>query len=62
MDLVVDHKVLVEAKTVERFVDVHFAQVNSYLCFSGLGLGLLLNFRTWPLKDGGIKRVIRSNH
>lgn len=26
----------------------------------GLELGLLLNFRTWPLKDGGIKRVIKS--
>jgi hypothetical protein len=40
---------------------VHYAQVNSYLRFSGLELGLLLNFRTWPLKDGGIRRVIRSN-
>lgn len=61
MDLIVDDKVLVEAKTVERLVDVHYAQVNSYLRFSGLELGLLLNFRTWPLKDGGIRRVIRSN-
>ena len=59
--LVVEDKVLVEAKTVERLVDVHYAQVNSYLRFSGLELALLLNFRTWPLKDGGIRRVIRSN-
>jgi len=29
------------------------------LRFSGLERGLLLNFRTWPLKDGGIKRVIK---
>ena len=60
LDLVVEDKVLVEAKTVDQFVDVHFAQVNSYLRFSGLELGLLLNFRTRPLKDGGIKRVIKS--
>ena len=60
MDLVVDDKVLVEAKTVESFTDVHFAQVNSYLQFSGLEVGLLLNFRSWPLKDGGIKRIIHS--
>ena len=33
----------------------------SYLRFSGMELGLLLNFRTWPLKDGEIKRVIRTN-
>ena len=26
-----------------------------------LGPGLLLNFRTWPLKDGGIKRVINAH-
>ena len=60
MDLVVEDKVLVEAKTVERLVDVHFAQVNSYLRFSGMELGLLLNSRTCPLKDGGIKRAIRT--
>lgn len=60
MDLVVDDKVLVEAKTVERFVDVHFAQVNGYLHFAGLEVGLLLNFRIWPLKDGGIKRVVHT--
>ena len=62
MDLGVEDKVLVEAKTVERLADVHFAQENSCLRFSGLELGLLLNFRTWPLEDGGIKRVIRSNN
>lgn len=61
MDLVVEDKVLVEAKTVERLVDAHFAQMNSYLRFSRMDLGLILNFRIWPLKDGGTKRVIRSH-
>ena len=60
MDLVVDEKVVVEAKTVERFNDAHFAQLNSYLQFSGLEVGLLLNFRIWPLKEGGIKRVVNT--
>jgi len=60
VDLIVDSKVVVEAKTVDRFVDAHYAQVNSYLHFSGQQVGLLLNFRTWPLKDGGIRRVIRT--
>ena len=60
MDLVVDDKVVVEAKTTERFIDAHFAQLNSYLQFSGLEVGLLVNFRNWPLKEGGIKRVINS--
>jgi GxxExxY protein len=60
MDLVVDDKIVVEIKTVDRFCDAHFAQVTSYLRFSGLAVGLLLNFRAWPLKDGGIKRIIHA--
>lgn len=61
MDVVVDDKVVVEAKTVDRFSDAHFAQLNSYLRFSGMKVGLLLNFRAWPIKEGGIKRVIHSS-
>jgi GxxExxY protein len=60
MDLVVDDKVVVEAKTVEKLVDAHFAQVNTQLRFSGLDVGLLLNFRAYPLKDGGIRRVAHT--
>ena len=59
MDLVVDDRVVVEAKTVEKLVDAHFAQVNSQLRFSGFEVGLLLNFRQWPLKEGS-KRVVHS--
>ena len=61
MDLVVDDKVVVEAKTVERFVDAHFAQLNTQLRFTRLEVGLLLNFRAWPLRDGGIKRVVHTH-
>jgi GxxExxY protein len=60
MDLVVDDRVVVEAKTVEKLVDAHFAQVNTQLRFSGFEVGLLLNFRQWPLKEGGIKRVVHT--
>jgi len=60
MDLVVDDKVVVEAKTVEKLVDAHFAQINTQLRFSGLEVGLLLNFRAWPLRKGGIRRVVHT--
>lgn len=61
MDLVVDDGVVVELKTVERLLDLHFAQMRSYLRFSRIERGLLVNFWAWPLKDDGIKRVICSH-
>ena len=60
MDLVVDDRVVVEAKTVEKLVEAHFAQINTQLRFSGFEVGLLLNFWQWPLKEGGIKRVVHT--
>jgi len=60
MDIVVDDKVVVEAKAIEKSSDVNFAQLNSYLHFSSFEVGLLLNFHNWPLKDRGIKRLINT--
>ena len=60
MDLVVDHKVVVEAKAIAKFSDADFAQLNSCLHFANFEVGLLINFHTWPLKDGGIKRLVNT--
>ena len=57
VDLMADHKVIVEIKTVEVFADVHIAQVLTYLKLSGCKIGLLLNFHTAHLKNG-IKRLV----
>jgi GxxExxY protein len=43
-DLVVDDKVIVEVKAVEKLDNVHRAQLLNYLRISGLRVGLLLNF------------------
>ena len=53
-------RVVVEAKAIEKFSDVNFAQLNSYLHFSSFEVGLLLDFHNWPPKDGGIKRIINT--
>ncbi len=44
LDLVVDSKVVIELKTVERFSVHHKAQLTSYLKASGYKLGILENF------------------
>jgi GxxExxY protein len=55
IDLIVEHKAIVELKAHKDLEEVHFAQVRSYLKASGLRLGLLLNFNKPTLE---IKRVV----
>ena len=56
-DLVVDHKVVVEIKSVELIAPVHRKQLHTYLRLMGLHLGLLINFNVELIKDG-IQRVV----
>ena len=59
IDLLVDDRVIVELKTVERLDPVHSAQLLSYLKLSGCRVGLLINFNVKVLKDG-IRRLING--
>ncbi len=52
LDLLVETKVIVELKTVERITDVHEAQILTYLKISGYKIGLLINFNVKILKYG----------
>ncbi len=53
------NKIVIELKTVERFTDVHSAQILTYMKLEDYPLGLLLNFNTKLLKNG-IKRFINT--
>jgi len=44
LDLIIEDKIVVELKTVERFAPQHAAQLPSYLKASGHRLGVLVNF------------------
>ena len=61
IDLLVNQQVVIELKVVEEVTAVHEAQMLSYLKFSGCEVGLLLNFNVTMLKNGGIRRFVRSN-
>lgn len=57
LDFLVDDKIVVELKAVERLENVHFAIVRSYLKATSLFDGLILNFSAMPL---AVKRVRRE--
>ena len=58
-DIIVEDKVILELKSVERILDVHKKQLLTYLKLSDLKLGLLINFNVNLIKDG-IIRIVNS--
>ena len=52
MDIVVEGKLVVEVKAVERLLPIHDAQMLTYLRLSGIRLGLLMNFNNVVLREG----------
>jgi GxxExxY protein len=59
IDVLVENKVIVEVKSVLELHPIHFAQTKTYLKFTNLKLGLLINFKTQLLKDG-IHRIVNK--
>ena len=59
LDLVVENCVIVELKSIDTLLPIHYAQLLTYLKLTGLKLGLLINFNVPVLKDG-IKRVVNE--
>jgi GxxExxY protein len=57
VDLIVEERIILELKAVERLERIHQAQVISYLRATGLRIGLLMNFNTEQLKSG-LRRVV----
>jgi GxxExxY protein len=57
VDLVVEGRIIVELKAIERLAAVHHAQVLSYLKAAELDFGLLINFNVSALKNG-VRRIL----
>lgn len=58
-DLIVESKVIVELKSVEKLDKVHFKQLQTYLQLTGIRVGLLINFNEALLKNG-FYRVVNN--
>ncbi len=56
MDLVVDERLIIEIKTVDKILPIHEAQLLTYLKLTGIRTGLITNFNVPVLKDG-IRRM-----
>jgi GxxExxY protein len=59
IDLLVEDKVVIELKSVDKLNDVHKAQTLTYMKLGDYKLGLLINFNVSLLKSG-IKRLING--
>ena len=57
IDVLVEDRLVIELKTVERLLPVHDAQLLTYLRLSDCPVGLLINFNVAVLKEG-IKRLV----
>ncbi|MBB3585927.1 GxxExxY protein [Sphingomonas sp. BK481] len=60
IDLLVDDRLVVEIKSVERLLPVHAKQLLTYLRLTRQPVGLLINFGGATLKEG-VRRLV-NNH
>ena len=58
LDLLVERQVIVEVKAIDALASIHTAQILTYLRFSQVRLGYLINFNTTRLKDGFRRLVL----
>ncbi len=57
LDLLIEDKVIIEVKSVERLAAVHHKQVLTYLKLTNLKLAILVNFNVDDIKSGIIRKV-----
>jgi len=57
-DVIVDDRVILELKSVERLMWLHEVQLLTYLRLTECRIGLLINFNTVSLTDGIKRRVL----
>ena len=61
LDIFVARRVVLEIKAIDALLDVHVAQVVTYLRLTDAGVGLLVNFRA-PHLRGQIRRLVNPSH
>ena len=57
LDMLINECVIIEIKSVENIMDVHYKQLLTYLKLTGIQLGLLINFNTTNISKSIIRIV-----
>ena len=57
LDIIVENKVVIEAKHVKELLPLHDAQLMTYLKLTNCRAGLLINFNVTLLKNG-LRRIV----
>ena len=57
-DVLADDCLLIEAKSVERLLPIHKAQLLSYMKLLNIPVGLLINFHEVVLKNGIVRMIL----
>ena len=58
LDLLVEDKVIIELKSVDKLTPLYDAQLLSYLKLCDINVGLLINFNVMVLKQGIRRKVL----
>jgi GxxExxY protein len=61
IDLLVEKRVIVELKSVERVAPIHSKQLLTYLKLTHMPVGLLINFGAATLREG-LRRIVNGLH
>jgi GxxExxY protein len=57
LDIIVDELVIIEVKSVDQLMDVHYKQLLSYIKLTDKRLGILINFNTSDLPKSIIRII-----
>jgi GxxExxY protein len=57
VDLLIENKLIIELKAVEKIIPLHEAQIITYMRLSKISTGLLINFNSKMFKEG-IRRFV----
>jgi GxxExxY protein len=58
LDLIVEDKVILELKCINRVLPVHEAQLLTYMKLMNMRVGFIINFNVPVLRDGIVRKVL----